>query len=59
MSVLDIVAWLLSPLAGAALGLRMRSSALALLLGLVLMVTSGRLVGLLRRPLLEQRLPAG
>ena|SRR2546422_704771 len=40
MSVLDVVGWVLAPLAGMALGLRMRSTTLALLLGLVLVVTS-------------------
>ena len=39
MSVTDVV-WLLPPLAGVALGLRMRTNGLALLLGLVLVATS-------------------
>jgi hypothetical protein len=40
MSVPDVVVWVLPPLAGAAMGLRMRSTALALLLGLILVITS-------------------
>ena len=40
MSVTDVVVWLLAPLAGVALGPRMRSSVLALLLGLGLVITS-------------------
>jgi len=40
MSVTDVVVWLLAPLAGVALGSRMRSSVLALLLGLGLVITS-------------------
>src|SRR3954453_9443452 len=40
MSVVGFVLWVLPPLAGAALGLWVRSSAAALLLGLVLVITS-------------------
>jgi hypothetical protein len=44
MSVIDVV-WILPPLAGIALGLLLRSSVLALLLGLALVVTSFILFG--------------
>jgi hypothetical protein len=40
MSVTDAIVWFLPPLAGVALGLRMRSSALAILLGFVLVLAS-------------------
>jgi hypothetical protein len=40
MSVLNVVGWALAPLAGVALGLRMRSTTLALLLGLALVITT-------------------
>jgi hypothetical protein len=40
MSLLDVVGWILAPLAGVALGLRMRSTTLALMLGLALVITS-------------------
>jgi hypothetical protein len=45
MSVADVVVWVLPPLAGVALGLRMRSTTLALLLGLALVITSFVLFG--------------
>jgi hypothetical protein len=45
MSILDVVAWVLAPLVGAALGLWMRSTTLALLLGLALVITSFVLFG--------------
>jgi hypothetical protein len=40
MSVMDVVAWLLAPLAGIVVGLRMRWSSLAMLVGLALVITS-------------------
>jgi hypothetical protein len=40
MSVTDAIVWFLPPLAGVALGLRMLSSALAILLGFVLVLAS-------------------
>ncbi|SRR6266516_5358688 len=40
MSVTDALTWFLPPLAGVALGLRMRSTAVAMLLGFVLVIAS-------------------
>jgi hypothetical protein len=40
MSVLEVVTWVVVPLVGVALGLRMRSTALALLLGFLLFITA-------------------
>src|SRR5438552_3076654 len=40
MSVLDLVGWVVAPLAAVALGLRIRSTTLALLLALGLVITS-------------------
>jgi hypothetical protein len=45
MSVLDVVVWLLPPLAGVVLGLWMRSTVLAFLLGPGLVITSIALWG--------------